>query len=113
MISLERSGIFRTYSSIFILSPDLKVYVNLNSQSSDICTISYLPEQTSGGWTSMKRLGKVSVQLLPVLHVGRAGISVFPKEHQNLRFLFTVNKAVRTYFNTKLHHNHNAEPHSF
>jgi hypothetical protein len=26
----------------------------------------------------------LSVQLLPVLHVGRAGISVFPKEHQNL-----------------------------
>jgi hypothetical protein len=26
----------------------------------------------------------LSVQLLPALHVGRAGISVFPKEHQNL-----------------------------
>jgi hypothetical protein len=26
----------------------------------------------------------ICVQLLPVLHVGRAGISAFPKEHQNL-----------------------------
>jgi hypothetical protein len=26
----------------------------------------------------------LSVQLLPALHVGRAGIIVFPKEHQNL-----------------------------
>jgi hypothetical protein len=27
---------------------------------------------------------EISVQLLPALHVRRAGISVFPKEHQNL-----------------------------
>jgi len=31
-------------------------------------------------WSPME----ISVQLLPALHVGRAGISVFPKEHQNL-----------------------------